>query len=85
MHPAEMEEIVLQLLSVRASRVQAYGCCLLLRGCRAEQSQLQECDHYDKLKRRDISSNLNWEIAYFSCNSLCPWLCSLKNYHGDHR
>ena len=49
MHPAEMEEIVLQPFSLRACCVQAYGCYGLLRGYRAEQSQFQEYHHYARI------------------------------------
>ena len=70
MHPAEIEGIVLQLFSLRASRVQAYGCYGLLREYRAEQSQFQEYDHSVRI---DVDTHLQI-LAGNSCNSCCSSL-----------
>ena len=64
MHPAEMEEIVLQPFSLGASRVQAYGCYGLFLGYRAKQNQFQEYDHYVRIDV-DISAQFGWKFVYF--------------------
>ena len=77
-HPAEMEQTVVHAFSLRASRVQAYGCyCLWLWGYRAEQSQFQLYDYY--YVRVDVGTylqSLAVNSCISACNSLCPWLCS---------